>query len=145
MYDLIVLAVLLRKIRADLGMGTFDLVVNRLAYIMQQTRTLCKSYIGAQLGSHHSCKMSYFDGMLENILSVAGAVLQTADKLDQFMVQSVYSHLEYCLLACFAYLRVHLAAGLFYHFLYAPGVYPSIGYEPFQSYSGDLAANGIEA
>ena len=50
MYDLIVLAVLLCKIRTDLGMGTFDLVVNRLAYIMQQTRTLCKSYIGAQLG-----------------------------------------------------------------------------------------------
>ena len=59
--DLIVLAVLLGKIRADLSVSSLDLMVNGLTDIVEKTCALCELHIYAKLRSHESRKLRNFD------------------------------------------------------------------------------------
>lgn len=59
--DLIVLAVLLGKIRADLSVSSLDLMVNGLTDIVEKTCALCELHVYAKLRSHESCKLRNFD------------------------------------------------------------------------------------
>ena len=51
-YDLVVLLILLGYIPAYRNVRALDLMVDRLAYIMQQSGTLCQCYIGIKLCCH---------------------------------------------------------------------------------------------
>ena len=57
--DLIVLAVPLGKIRTDLCVRAFHLVIHSFADIVQQTCSLCKGNVCAQLGGHHAGEVSH--------------------------------------------------------------------------------------
>ena len=56
-YDLIILAVLLGNVGTYLHVRALNLVVDGLAYIVQQTCALGKRYICAYFGSHNARKM----------------------------------------------------------------------------------------
>ena len=56
-YDLIILAVLLGNVGTYLHVRALNLVVDGLAYIVQQTCALGKRYVRAYFGSHNARKM----------------------------------------------------------------------------------------
>lgn len=58
----LVLLVAASQIYADLHMAAFDLVVNSLAQVMEQTGTLGSGHIGAQFGGQQAGDMGDFDG-----------------------------------------------------------------------------------
>ena len=59
--NLVVFAIFLCKIRADLVMRAFNLVVNCLADVVQQTCTLRKLNVNAEFRCHKSGKVRNFD------------------------------------------------------------------------------------
>lgn len=69
-------------------------VVNRLADVVQQTGALGKLNICAQFRSHQTRQMADLDGVLQDVLSVGGAVLQATQQLDQLVVDAVLIRLE---------------------------------------------------
>ena len=80
----------------------FDLVVHRLADVVQETGPLGHVHVGAELGGHDPGQVRHLDGVLQDVLAVAGPELQPAQELDQLRVQAVYARLEGGLLALFA-------------------------------------------
>ena len=88
--------------------------------------------------------MTDLDGMLQDILTVARAVLQTAQELDQFMMNSVLTGFKHGAFPCLADLVVHLAAGLFHHFLDACGMDASIRNQALDSRAGHFAPDRIK-
>ena len=133
------------EVNADLDMGAFDLVVDRFADIMQQSRALCEGGIESQLVRHHAREISHLDGVVEYILTVAGAVTQPSEHLDKLGVNVVDTELEHGSFALALDGRVHLASGFFNGFLNSGGVNTSVGNESFERDPRDLAPYGLEA
>ena len=126
-------------------MAAFDLVVNSLAQVMEQTGTLGSGHIGAQFGGQQAGDMGDFDGMVQHVLTVTGAVMHPAKQLDFLWVQAVdvglqYSPFPFCLDDLF-----HLAFGLLHHLLDAGRVDAAVGDEPFQCDAGDFPTDGVIA
>ena len=142
--DLRALVIALGHLHAQLDVRALQLVIDGLADVVQQARALGKRHIRAQLRGHQAGEVGHLDGMLEHVLSVAGAVAHAAEQLDELMVDAVHVRLEHGLLAGLADLVVHLAAGLFDHFLDARRMDAAIGDELFECDAGDLAADRIE-
>jgi len=84
------------------------------------------------------------DGVLEHVLSVAGAVLHAAQELDELRMDRVQVGFKHRLLAGLADLVLHLAAGLLHDLLDAGGVDAAVGDELLQRHPGDLAAHRVE-
>ena len=68
------LAVAAREVGADDGMGTLDLVVDGLAEVVEQARTLSEAGVDAELGGHDGAELGDLDGVLEDVLAERGAV-----------------------------------------------------------------------
>ena len=77
--------------------------------------------------------------MLEHVLGIAGAVLELAQKADQFRMDAVDAAIEGGLLADLADLDVEFLLALFDDVLDAGGMDAAVGDEPFQGHLGDLA------
>ena len=77
-----------------MDMGTFYLMINCLAYIMEQTSPTGQLLISTYPSCHNCSQVSYFNGMLEHILSIAGAEPQPSQQLDQLWVKAVYIGIE---------------------------------------------------
>ena len=59
-------------------MRTLDLMVKRLAYVVQQAGSLGQLDVQAQLAGHQSGQMGDLYGMFEHVLSVGGPVPEPA-------------------------------------------------------------------
>ena len=68
----------------------------------------------------------YLDGVAENVLAVAGTVLEAAEKLNELAVKSVDACFKCCRIACLLDGYLNLVAGLFYHLLNACGMDTSV-------------------
>ena len=79
---------------------------------MEQTGAFCQRHVHAKLGGHETGEMGNFNGMLQHILTVAGAILQAAEQLDQLRMQLVDTCFKHGLFAGFANGRVHFLLGL---------------------------------
>ena len=47
-----------------------------------------------QLRGHHAGKISHFQRVVQHVLTVAGAVTQPAQQLDQFVMDAVDTHFQ---------------------------------------------------
>lgn len=72
--DLIVFPIFLGQVRADLGVGAFYLVIHRFPDVMQQSSPFGQRHVSADLRGHDPCQMGHFNGMLQYVLAIAGAV-----------------------------------------------------------------------
>ena len=83
--------------------------------------------------------------MAQHILAKAGAVLQTADELDQVGMQAVNAQLHNGFVALALHLNFQFAAALVDSLLDAGRVDTAISNQAFQRHAGDLAAGLVKA
>ena len=88
-----------REVGADDRVRTLDLVVDRLAEVVEQAGALRELDVDAELGGHDAGEVADLERVLEHVLAVAGAVLQAAEGADELRVQPVDSAVEGRLLA----------------------------------------------
>ena len=120
-------------------------MVNGLAQIVEQTGPLGLGHVGADLSGQQSSHMGYFDGVIEHVLTVAGAVTHPAQQLDQLRMQAVDVGLKDGPLALGLDDGVYLALGLLHHLLDAGGMNAAVQNQLLQGKPGDLAADGVKA
>ena len=130
---------------ADDGVGAFHLVIHRLADVVQQTDPLGLFLVHPQLGSHGAAEEGHFQGVLENVLTIAGAVLEPADQVDQLGVHAVGAHVKGGLLAGLADAGLDLFRDFFDHLFNAGRVDAAVGNELLQGLPGDFPPYRIEA
>ena len=143
--DLFLLLVLPGEFHAQLHMGALHLMIDGLAQIVKQTGPLGSLHIGTQLGGHHAGNVGHLDGVLQNVLAIAGAVMETAQHLHQLGVEVADAALEHGALALGLDGGLHLTAGLLHHFLDMGGMDTAVSDQLFQCQPGDLPADRLEA
>ena len=136
--------VLLGKVYANLNVAAFNLVVDGLADIMQQTCTACRNRIEAEFAGHHAGNVCHLDGVLQDVLTITGAVAQAAENLDQLRMNAVDAGLEGSTLAFALDDLLHLAASLVNHFLNAGRMDTTVNDQLFECQTCDFTANRIE-
>ena len=129
----------LGQVRADDGVGAFDLVVNGLAKVVEQAGALGPFYVHAQFGGHDAGQGGHFQGVLEHVLGVAGAVLELAEQAHELGVDAVNAAVEGGLLADLTDLDVKFLLALLDDVLNAGGMDTAVGNEALQGHLGDLA------
>ena len=137
--------ILAGHIHADIDMGAFNLVVKCLADVMQQTGAACDGGVEAQLGGHNACEEGNLQRMVEHILSVAGAVTQTPQQLDEFGMHSVDARLDDGAFALLLDGGLNLAAGLLDGFLNAGGMDASVGDQALKRDARNFPAHRLKA
>ena len=145
MHDGGVLAVAACEVRADDGMRPFDLVVDGLAKIMQESGAFGGDRIESELACDGTGKRRDLERMLQDVLSVRGAVLETAERLDDVGMQVVNAHVESSLLAGLLHLLVDVTRRLLEHLLDAGGMDAAVGDEVLERDAGGLATYRVEA
>ena len=80
-----------------------------------------------QLGCHGAAEEGHFQGVLENVLAIAGAVLEPADQVDQLGVHAVGAHVKGGLLAGLADAGLDLFRDFFDHLFNAGRVDAAVG------------------
>ena len=142
--DLLGLAELLGQVRADDGVGAFDLVVHGLADVVQQPGAFGLLLVEAEFGRHDAAQEGDLHGVLEHVLGEAGAVVQAAEQVDDLGVDAVDADVEGGLLADLLQLGVHLALDLAHDLLDARRVDAAVVDEPLQGLLGDLPLERAE-
>ncbi|MPM14307.1 hypothetical protein SDC9_60669 [bioreactor metagenome] len=145
MNDVFLLLVLSGKFHAQLHMGAFHLVVHGLAQIVKQARPLGGLRVRAQLYGHHTGDVADLDGVLQNVLAVAGAVMKPAQHLHKLRMEIAHAGFKHGALALGLNHGVHFPAGLFHHLLNVSGVNAPVGNKLFQRQPGNLPADRLKA
>ena len=120
-------------------------VVNSFTYIVQKSRALCKVHVKPKLLSHKPRKLRNLDRVLVHVLPVAGSVFKSAQKLDNFGMQSENAHLKHRALARLLDFLLHFLFDLFNRFLYSCRVNSAVGNQLFKRKSCNLAPYGVKA
>ena len=120
-------------------------MVHGLAQVVEQTGALGDGDVLAELGGHEAGQLGDLDGVVVDVLAVAGAVLHAPDELDQLGMQAHDVGLQHGALALGLDGGVDLALGELDHLLDAGRVDPPIEDELLQGQPRDLAADGVEA
>src|ERR1035437_7310795 len=97
-------------------MTAFNLTINGLPQIMQQTGFLGLGDVSTQLPGYHAGQVGAFNAVIKNVLPVAGAVFQTAQYLNYFRTQSLDSNLNGRLFSSAKNGGFHFFFGFSYHF-----------------------------
>ncbi len=129
----------------DRGVRSLDLVVDRLADVVEQAAHLGDLDVGADLGRDDRGEMARLDDVVEHVLAVARAVLEPAEELDDLGGQARDAGLVGGLLAGLADDEVDLGAGLGDDLLDAARVDAAVRDELGDGDPGDLAADRVEA
>jgi len=112
---------------------------------MEQTGPLGHHDIQAKLSCHHARHPADLDGMLENILAIAGAIAQTAEQFDDFRMDSDHARFKdssftFCLDG-----GIHFFTGFVDH-LFNPGwMNTAVDDQFFQSDPGNFAPDRVKA
>ena len=125
-------------------MSSFGFVVNRFAYVVQQSCALADHDVGAELSRHIAGEIRNLDGMFEHVLSVARTEFHAAEKLDFFGMKIEHARFEHGVLARFLNLYVYLLRRFCNDILYSARVNAAVGYKFFQRYAGNFPADRIE-
>ena len=121
---------------ADGRVRALDLVVDRLADVVQQAAHLGDLDVGADLGRDDRGEVARLDRVVEHVLAVARAVLEPAEQLDDLGGQARDAGLVGGRLAGLAHDEVDLGARLGDDLLDAAGVDPAVGDELGERRSG---------
>ena len=126
-------------------MRAFLLPVDRFADVVQKTGPACNGGVKAQFGSHHTGKVGDFEGVVQHVLTVAGAVTQPAQQLDKLVMNAVNAGGKHGALTFGFDGGINLTAGFFNGFLDSRRMDASVRNESFEGDSGDLTPHGLEA
>ena len=111
----------------DLAVRAVDLVVDRLADVVQQAGALGDLDVGAELGGHDAGEVGDLDGVVQDVLAVARAELEAAEDLDELGRHAVDVGVEAGLLAGLFDRGLDLGLGLVVHLLDARRVDAPVG------------------
>ena len=143
--DRFALFIPLADIDADGDVAALDLVVDGLADIVQKACALCRVDVDAELRCDKAGNVRHLDRVLQDILTVARAVLHAAEQLYELGIYAVDVRFEHRALALGLDGGVDLLLSLGDHFLDARRVDAPVGNELFKSKTRHLAANGVKA
>jgi hypothetical protein len=144
MDDLFALAVLPGEVCANCGMGAFDLVIDRLANIVEKAGPLGFLYAYLELRRDSAADERDLKRMLLYVLRVAAPEFQPTEKFDQFRVHIVDPKVENRLFAGLFYLLFHFFGDLGDYLLDPGRMYPAIADELCNGYARDFPADRVE-
>lgn len=124
--------------------GFLHLPVHALADVVEEPGPPGQSGVQAELRRHDPGEVGHLDGVLEDVLAVAGAEVEPAQKLDEAGLQAHHPRLQGRLLPALVDEGLHLLLGLLHHLLNAARVDAAVLQELLQGHAGDLAADGVE-
>ena len=139
------LLVFLGQLHTQLCVRQFGLVIGHLADVMQQTGAAGLLGVEAKLAGHDGTQVSGLARVLQQVLTVAGAVFHLTDEADELGVQAMDTHVDGGTLTGLDHFFLNLAAHLGDNLLDAGGMDAAITDELVQGQTGDLAAHGVEA
>ncbi|CAN4072520.1 choloylglycine hydrolase, partial [Dysosmobacter welbionis] len=116
-----------------------------LAQIVEQAGPLGSLDIRTQLGGHHAGDVADLDGVLQDVLAVAGPVVEAAQHLHQLWVQVPHAALEHGALTLCLDGVLHFPACLLHHLLNVGGMDAAVGDQLLQGQAGDLPPHRLEA
>ena len=87
------------KLGPQHGVGAFHVVIHGLAQVVQQPGGLRDIHVRAQLRGQHARQVRHFHGVLELVLPVGGAELESAEHLHDLWVQPGHASIVGGLLA----------------------------------------------
>ena len=137
-------AVTLGQIGSDEAVGALHFMVHSLADVVEKPGPLGLLDVLAQFGGHDAAEEGHFQGVLQDILGVAGAVFELADVFDQFGMDGVNPHVKGGLLPGFLEGPLHLLGDLAHYLLNARRVDAPVGNEAFQGQPGYFPPQGGE-
>ena len=142
--DVGLLLIFLGELGAIERVGQVGLLVGHLADIVEQSGTLGLLRVETQLGGHDGAQVGRLAGVLQQVLSVGGAILHLADDAHQFGMETMDTEIDGRALSRLHYLGVELLLHLGDHLLDAGGVDAAVGHELVEGQTADLAADGVE-
>src|SRR6056297_413485 len=143
--DLVRLAEAASEPGSDLGVRALHLAIDRLADVVHQARAPRHRLVEAQLRRDDARQVRHLDGVLEDVLAVAGAEVHPAEELQQPRLDPDHVRLERGFLAALADVGLHVLLGLVHDLLDPRGVDPSVLDQLVQRQPGDLAPQRVEA
>ena len=138
-------AVALRDVAADQGVRSLHLVVDGLTDVVQQAALLGLVDVGPDLGRKHRRQMRRLDRVVQDVLAVAGPILEPAQQLDQLRVQARHAGVVRRLLARLAHDDLDLGAALGDSLLDPARMDASVGDELGECHARHFAADRVEA
>ena len=144
MDDFRTFVVLLADIYANLYMRAFNFSSQSLTNFVQQTGTPCHVGIQSQFRGKNAAELGNFDGMLQDILPVAGTVIEPSQQLDHFVVDAVNIGFQNSMFAFCTNPLFHFSFCLFHHFFNFGRVDSAVRNEFFQSDTGNFTPNLIK-
>src|SRR6185436_7148410 len=92
--DGLALAVLLGEVHADLGVPALHLVVHRLSDVVEESASTRDRAVKPELISDDLAEVRDLDRVAEHVLSVAGAEVELAHRLDDLGVNAAEVDLQ---------------------------------------------------
>ena len=138
-------AVALEKLSADHRVRTFDLVVDGLADVVQETGALHRLRVVTGLGREHPGDVGNFDRVTQHVLAVRRAEVQAAKELHEIRIEPADSDLIDRRFRRLLHDLVDLGASPADHLLDSRGMDASIDEEALEGALRDLAADRVEA
>ena len=142
--DVGLLLIFLGELGAIECVGQVGLLIGHLADIVEQSGTLGLLRVETQLGGHDGAQVGRLAGVLQQVLSIGGAILHLADDAHQFGMETMDTEVDGRALSRLHYLGVELLLHLGDHLLDAGGVDAAVGHELVEGQAADLAADGVE-
>ena len=137
--------VALDEVRTDDGVRPLDLVVDRLADVVQEARQLGDPDVGPDLGRHYGRQVGDLFGVVEDLLSVGGAEAEDAEVSDHLRMKALEPDIEHGGLSFFLDPLGDFQAG-FGDCLFNPSrMDPAVDYELVEGDPRHLPADRVKA
>ena len=137
--------IFLCELDTEFHMRTFLLPIDSLADIMEQTGSSGKLYIGSHFSRQNAGEIGGIDAMLQDILPIAGTILQTAERLDEFRIHAANAAFHDSLFTGFTDRFIHFFLRLRNDFFDAGRMDTAILDKTFQRKTRDFTADRIKA
>ena len=111
---------------------------------MKQTGSLGGLGVQPKLGGHDGADVGHLAGVLQQVLSVGGAVFHAADHPHELDVESMDAEVDAGPLSCLEDFLLELFLDLGHYFLNPGGMDPAVHDKLVQREPGDLPADGIK-
>jgi hypothetical protein len=143
--DFLGLAVSAKDFYADFNMAAFHVMVQRFADIVEQPCSPRNFAVDLQFVSHHASEVRYFNGMVEDILTVTGSELEPTEQLQQTFWQVINPCSPRCFLTSLQDSLLHLLPRLLHNFFNSGRVDSPVSDEHFQSQPSRLPPDWVKA
>ena len=139
------LAELAAELPRDDGMRSFDLVCNGLANVVEERSSACDPFVDSKFDRHDRGEVRALQRMLEDVLTVRGAVIEPSKDRQQFGIETRHVRLERGLFASLADLLLDLLLGGVVRLLDASRMDTTIRQQILERDARDLTTHTIES